>query len=724
MMFLGRWCPFEKNKQALNYIKQIFFLTTVLFWKTNCFAQTAQKDSLMRILPGLHDRARVDCLNSLSSGYALFYSFQKNQTNRDSIYRLANLAYDEAVKLNYAHGIAESLLNKAAAEDVADHFPAVEVFSRKAISWYRRTTNKKGLALAHEHLGYALYGQGRYAEALKYLDTACKYYENEDDTTGMYWSISRSALIEQDNGNVEKFLEMERNCLDLAKQKGDDAFCRIQLLRIAALYNEVDDNSTASEYYRQAYHNLDTLTGNKLIGSCAFKFGAEFQTKLKHYDSAKYYYHFMDTSEPRARRFYLASSGRMLYAQGQYEQALINFQRSLQYNREVNDQNQIMILLDGIGRLYLTTGRMDSAYLYAKKSLTMATKTGMVAAEKGAFQIIASFYEQQHQYDSALVYFKKYTVLKDRALTKELNKKLGTYKYEQQLAVLNEEKEIQKVKLNNEVVLKKILMGSMSILLALALIVFRNITLKRKNESNLRELAENELQIQKLKGEKTMTEMEQRTIELEMQALRAQMNPHFVFNSLNSIHRFILQNNRAQASEFLTKFSRLIRLILQNSQTPFITLESELESLSLYLDLESLRFNDYFSYHISVRPDIDVSDLHIPPLIIQPYVENAIWHGLMHKKERGRLDIEILEEDECLLIRISDDGIGRKKAALMASKSATRHKSSGIRITSERISRLKNSYAKDSKVSINDLVYEDGSAAGTEVIIKIPTMYD
>jgi tetratricopeptide (TPR) repeat protein len=715
---------FERNKQAVNDIKQIFFLTAFLIWNVGCFAQSLQRDRLMRILPALRDSARVDCLNNLSSYYSLFYSFQKNYANRDSIIRFSSPAYDEAVKLNYTHGIAESLLNKAAAEDVADHFAAVELFSRRAISWYRKTLNKKGLATACEHLGYALYGQGIYNQALRYLDTAYGYYKKEGDTVGMYWSISRIALIYQDNGNIEKFLEMERNCLDLAKQKRDDAFCRIQLLRIAELYSEVDDNSTASEYYRQAYSHLDKITGYKIIGSCAFKFGAEFQIKLKQYDSAKYYYKFMDTSEPRARRFYLASSGRLFYAQGQYEKALTNFQRALQYNRDVNDQNQIMILLDGIGRTYLATGQMDSAYRYARESLTMAEQTGMAESEKEAFQIISSFYEQRHRYDSALFYFRKYTLLKEGSLTKELNKKLGTYKYEQQFAVLNNEKEIQRVKLHNEVVLKEILVGSISILLVLALIIFRNITLKRKNESNLRELAENELQIQKLEGEKTITEMEQRAIELEMQALRAQMNPHFIFNSLNSIHRFILENNQAQASQFLTKFSRLIRLILLNSQTSFITLESELESLSLYLELESLRFNYYFSYKISVRPEIDVSELNIPPLIIQPYVENAIWHGLMHKKEKGHLDIDILEENECLLIRISDNGVGRKKAAEKAGKSATLHKSSGIRITSERISRLKNSDVKEPKVTIHDLVYNDGTAAGTEVIIKIPNTYD
>jgi LytS/YehU family sensor histidine kinase len=119
-----------------------------------------------------------------------------------------------------------------------------------------------------------------------------------------------------------------------------------------------------------------------------------------------------------------------------------------------------------------------------------------------------------------------------------------------------------------------------------------------------------------------------------MQALRAQMNPHFIFNSLNSINRFILQNERVQASEYLTKFSRLVRLILQNYQCALIPLESELESLELYLNLEGLRFNYHFDYKISVPKDLDKSALQVPPLILQPYAENAIWHGLMQKKTK------------------------------------------------------------------------------------------
>ncbi len=216
--------------------------------------------------------------------------------------------------------------------------------------------------------------------------------------------------------------------------------------------------------------------------------------------------------------------------------------------------------------------------------------------------------------------------------------------------------------------------------------------------------------------------LKQKTVELGMQLLRMQMNPHFIFNSLNSINRFILQNNKQQASEYLTKFSKLIRLILQHSQSPLISLESELESLQLYLDLESLRFDNRFDYKISISKDI--YSLKVPPLIIQPFAENAIWHGLMHKEEKGQLHIEIFQQNDFLFLRIIDNGIGRKKAAEMKSKSATKHKSMGLQITAERIAMLQNTKENESPVIINDLVNQDGSTAGTEVIIKMPVIYD
>ena len=218
------------------------------------------------------------------------------------------------------------------------------------------------------------------------------------------------------------------------------------------------------------------------------------------------------------------------------------------------------------------------------------------------------------------------------------------------------------------------------------------------------------------------TERGKQLAELEMQALRSQMNPHFIFNSLNSINRFILQNNKAQASEYLTKFSRLIRLILQNSQEALIPLESELESLQLYLELEAVRFDYHFDYKISVPNDMDIEVLKVPPLIIQPYVENAIWHGLMQKEEKGHLEIKLFQEEDSLCCRITDDGIGRKKAAELKSKTASSHKSMGMQITASRIEMLQQKKQMDTYIKITDLVLADGSAGGTEVMLKIPIM--
>ena len=248
--------------------------------------------------------------------------------------------------------------------------------------------------------------------------------------------------------------------------------------------------------------------------------------------------------------------------------------------------------------------------------------------------------------------------------------------------------------------------------------------LKRKNEASRHEIVEKELNLQKLESERTKSELQQQATELEMQALRAQMNPHFIFNSLNSINRFILQNDKEQASDYLTKFSRLVRSILQNSQSAFIPLASELEALQLYLELESVRFNHHFHFNIHVDEDTDISSLKVPPLIIQPYAENAIWHGLMHKTEKGNLQIELYEEEDVLCCKITDDGIGRKKAAELKSKSASTHKSMGMQITADRIAMLQKTNRLAPQIEIKDLALPDGSAGGTEVLLKIPACYD
>lgn len=229
-------------------------------------------------------------------------------------------------------------------------------------------------------------------------------------------------------------------------------------------------------------------------------------------------------------------------------------------------------------------------------------------------------------------------------------------------------------------------------------------------------------QLESSEKEKQVAELQQQKSELEMQALRAQMNPHFIFNSLNSINMFILENNKLQASEYLSKFSRLVRLILQNSQEAFIPLERELDALQLYLELESLRFDNKFDYKIAVSDDVDTTVLKVPPLIVQPYAENAIWHGLMHKKDKGHLEIGFYKQENILFCKITDDGIGRKQASQMKGRSAMGHKSMGMRITADRISMMQQKNSSRTAVEVNDVVLADGSAGGTEVLLTIPTI--
>jgi ligand-binding sensor domain-containing protein len=208
----------------------------------------------------------------------------------------------------------------------------------------------------------------------------------------------------------------------------------------------------------------------------------------------------------------------------------------------------------------------------------------------------------------------------------------------------------------------------------------------------------------------------------EMAALRAQMNPHFLFNCLNSIKLFTIENNTEHASKYLTKFSRLIRLILQNSQSAKVRLAEELEALQLYTEMEAMRFEEKFTFNIEID-NVPVNSVTIPPLVLQPYVENAIWHGLMNKEGGdGHLSISLTLDQGFLVCVIEDNGIGIAAAEKMKSKSPKRKKSYGMTITRDRLKLIKTLYGVDAEIVVKDL-HQNGEAAGTRVTIRIPAMY-
>lgn len=204
----------------------------------------------------------------------------------------------------------------------------------------------------------------------------------------------------------------------------------------------------------------------------------------------------------------------------------------------------------------------------------------------------------------------------------------------------------------------------------------------------------------------------------EAKALKAQMNPHFLFNSLNAIDNYILNNDAETASNYLSKFSKLIRQILDYSDQPKISLAQEIEVLKLYMKIEQMRFPDRFDFNIHVSTEIAAAEVLIPPMIFQPFVENSIWHGFMHLDTKGSLDLDFHKEEEFLVAIIKDNGVGRSKAESIKSKSATSRKSYGVKVTKERINLL-----NDLEDQGSDIVIKDNPEGGTIVRIRFPLLY-
>ena len=208
----------------------------------------------------------------------------------------------------------------------------------------------------------------------------------------------------------------------------------------------------------------------------------------------------------------------------------------------------------------------------------------------------------------------------------------------------------------------------------------------------------------------------------QLTALRAQMNPHFIFNALNSVQQYILQGNTIEANRYLSKFSKLQRDVLNNSDQNFISLENELEVLNLYLELEQLRFEGNFTYQLNIDAAIDTDEIKIPPMIIQPFVENSIWHGLMPKQGERWVHIDFaLNSDDLLVCTVTDNGIGRDAAKRVKQNNYTQHSSKGLTLVYDRLNILRQQYDQSFGVVIKDLKDANELPLGTEVMLHIYT---
>jgi two-component sensor histidine kinase len=275
-------------------------------------------------------------------------------------------------------------------------------------------------------------------------------------------------------------------------------------------------------------------------------------------------------------------------------------------------------------------------------------------------------------------------------------KQLESNSQQQQMELMRQNQSLKQVELDRQLMEKRwILIVSLVIILLLLLFFYQfRMSQQRKMDNEKHKL------------------MHQLS-EMKIEALRAQMNPHFIFNALNSINRYIIRSDKETASDYLVKFSKLMRLILENSKTSSVPLSNELEALRLYVELEMLRFDHKFDFVLEVDPQIDLSGTGIPPLIFQPYVENSIWHGLLNKEGKGTVSVKITKEGvQKLRCVIEDNGVGRARAAELRSVTHGSRKSFGTQITRDRIQLLE---GDDNRMAIVDLFDDQQQPAGTRV---------
>jgi len=359
---------------------------------------------------------------------------------------------------------------------------------------------------------------------------------------------------------------------------------------------------------------------------------------------------------------------------------------------------------------------------YATQLLTYSEKSEARPMMRDGYLILWSIYDKQHKISLAYKYHLKYTDLNNRIENENYKAEISAWdaitkitgeeeNYKAQLKI-TEERNNTRIELMNKEKYIQLYVFIAAIITGSALILFfvRTAKLKRRKE---------QLQFQMIK-EQEVAELQQQKTELEMQALRAQLNPHFIFNCLNSINRFIIKNDAAKAADYLTKFAKLIRIVLEQSGKPFIPLEDELKCLQLYMDLEALRFEIPFQYEINCD-GINTSSVMIPTLLIQPFIENAIWHGLQGKNHgNGKISVSMNVQDDILYCKICDNGIGRA-ATIIKEKTKTGKQSLGINLTEHRLQLIDPLKKERVGIEIHDLVNDAGHSEGTCVNIKIPS---
>ena len=397
----------------------------------------------------------------------------------------------------------------------------------------------------------------------------------------------------------------------------------------------------------------------------------------------------------------LANMGWNFYAESMYDSSLYCYEEALKYSILTENYSTAANALGNIATIYRDQGYINWSVSYYDKAIEMAKKVRDWYSLDWIYLDLTNIYLKRGDTTRAYNNFVLHKIFSDSLQITMNIKGLSDAKLRYETDSHRKEVELLSLRIKNQRLMIYGFNGFLVLSLAIGLLLFRG---------------------SKLKARRRISEMNRKISEITQANLRQQMNPHFIFNTLNSIQYYMYQHDKLATNNYLTKFSSLMRKVLENSRHTSVTLHDELEALNLYLELERIRFKDKFDYEIIVDEEIDALMYKVPTMLIQPYVENSICHGLMPGEGKGIVKIDLKLNSAYINCTIEDNGIGRDAAQKIREKSENNHNSLGTQIVTSRLDLVNSLYGTSLKTIYTDLKDEKGEPEGTRVEIHIPIL--
>lgn len=594
-------------------------------------------------------------------------------------------------------------------------FAQAEIYLNEAlkISKKMRSYNKVGETL--RLLAMLEMEQTNKVKALEYIDQGIQYARRSSDKALLASCFNMQAKIYNYFGQVELSVSKNLIALQLAKESGDMPKVANYQRELGEMQYSINNYDDAGFYFSQSREVGERIHDKRLIGLAKTDLGLVSFARKEYpraiqllRDAIKTLQKYNDEDGLGFAHMYL---GNVYRETGNYNDALRYYNKALVYFESSANRAEIASVYHLVGTVFEKQGKYANALNYLKRAVEIRSQFGFKGGVYPSYRAIAEVYKKTGDITLAYRYLEMYSNYSDSARTVEVSAKIAEiselYRAEQRerliamqadsIELQRKEKDLTSAQLENTE-LRNIFQTYVIIGFILLLILGVVIFYSRWKQRNIKQL--------------------QREAEMSQILLRSQMNPHFVFNAMSVIQSYIYENDTKNSTKFLVNFSKLMRLILENSSKEFIPITTEIDILSKYLETQKLRFGDRFEYDISTEDRLVDEELMIPPMITQPFIENAIEHGQLHTVDGGFIRVRFAKVSDMLNVIIEDNGVGRKGAEL--NKKSKEHKSMAMKITQDRIDNLSYKYRIQGRLEIED--YNKETQTGTLVNIYLPYM--